>query len=781
MVETNKTRRADSTLAPVARRRTLLGRLRWGLIALVAVAAVGVVLRARSPRSDCRGAARDATDAVAVSVCQREFEATQDPQVGALLADAYRRTGKLDVATAIASALLATPAQADAHAVLGKIASRQARLDDASEALERARELHRAANRRADLAKDDQALAGVLTRRQQYPEALRILDECIAEARAGGDRKIEGYCHVSAAQVLWRVGYFDASQQELNRAEPLLTSPRDHAWFEIEHGNLLQERTHLPASTTELKLSVQAFERALAHATRFQLSELSLTIELNLVYSLAEDGRPDEAQRHLDAAQRLDRNNAYARQRGQLAARIAFRRGDLALASSLNDRLYDKITDEDERLQVSAMQAQIALASNELALAERWARRGIVEAEKIRAAQSALELRAWVLSRRRQPYELMFTALARAGKVEAALAVFDQWQSRTLLDAVSRPRSTSSLELRSAATQLDKLGVWFPAASAAPLMKTAADPPAVKLHGVDLLALVVADGRLWCVTASRGALRIADLGPLRAVKDRIDAFRSEPTNRALGDELGELLLRGDSHRATRDALRVVLDGPLAGLPVAALRRDGRPLVAVRPIVHAARIAELECVLAGERTGKATVLADPQDDLPGARREALVIAALLGTTSQVGSQATSEALLGAADDDVLHVAAHAEIESGGGMLRLYDRAVSALEITARRLGPSLVVLSACASALSSDAELAGALSTAFLASGSTQVVAALRPISDTGARELTTRFYRDGGVRDPVRVLARIQASLVDTDNRDWPSFAVFGRDVCERP
>jgi tetratricopeptide (TPR) repeat protein len=769
-----------STLAPAARARSRIARrLPWILVlaALVAgLAATLLIYRHRAP--DCRAAARAATDAIAVSVCEREFEGTGDPAVGVLLADAQRRLGNMNVASAIASGLLATPHRADALQILGKIAVAQARFDAASDALERARELHRAADQRAELARDDQALAGVLTKREQYAEALRILDECIGEARAGGDQGIEGYCHLSSAQVLSRIGYFDASGHEIDLAEPLSTSARDLAWLEVARGDLLQELGRSPIPTQHFERSVSAFARALGLASSAQLPRLQLTTELNLVYSLAELRRTGDAERHLDAARVLDFDGHYASQRAQLAARIAYRRGDLAVASSQNDRLFDTITDDDERLDVCVMQARIALASHDLALAETWARRGVAQAEKIRAAQTVIELRAWILSSRRDPYELLFTALARAGRFEAALAIFDQWQGRTLLDVVSRSTSTKPVELRGAAARLDRLGAWLPVASAAPLMRTdAGHTLTADLRNLDVLALVIADGDLWSVTTGGGELHMTDLGAIGALQDRLDRFQSAPTDRALADELGELLVPDTTFRATQDTLRVVLDGPLSGLPIAALRHHGRPLISVRPIVHAPRLSELTCLGASDRA-HAVVLADPRGDLPEARREAEVIASLLGTTSTMGPAATTKALLAAARGDVLHVAAHADIEVDGGLLYLSDQAISALEIAARGLGPALVVLSACDSALSSDAELAGALSTAFLASGSTQVVATLRPVSDAGARELTTRFYRDGGVRDPVRVLAHIQASLSRTNNTDWPSFAVFGHDFC---
>ena len=122
--------------------------------------------------------------------------------------------------------------------------------------------------------------------------------------------------------------------------------------------------------------------------------------------------------------------------------------------------------------------------------------------------------------------------------------------------------------------------------------------------------------------------------------------------------------------------------------------------------------------------------------------------------------------------------HCTVGAGGGVLALRDRSVSALEISAARLGSPLVMLSACGSASAADAELAGSLAAGFLAAGSDQVVATLRPVTDVGARRLTTRFYSAGGMTDPVRALARIQAELADTGYTDWPRFAVFGHDTC---
>jgi hypothetical protein len=745
---------------------------------LIAVIGVGFLVY-RTRKQDCLGAARTETDAIVVLVCEREYLRTGEPAVGAELADAQRRSKNFAVASAIAHGLLVTSARAEAFRVLGKIAKAEHRLDAALGLLDTAHDLHRAEARRAELAKDDLAIAGILKDRHQFAPSLRALDECITEAHADDDQITEGKCHASAAFVLARAGSFGGAQLELDHAQPLLTKGPDLAFFEYEQGNLYQEQLRSPVGEGYHKQAISMFRNALARAERAQLPDLVLSTELNLAASLAEDHQFDEAERHLASAKLLDTNGTYALDRAGIQARIAYRRGDLLLASSVNDRLYPQLTDDDDRLEVCAMQAHIALASDDLVRAEQWARRGVAHAENIRATQHGIELRAWILSTRREPYELLFTALARAGRVDEALDAIDQWQGRSLVDELSKPLPAAPLDLRAAANRLESFGTWLPTVSDAPLMKVAAGHPAIEaVRSIDLLALVIADRHLWCVTAAGGQVHLDDLGLFTTFKERIDRFTVAPTNRAIAEELGQLVLRDTIFRTTPESLRVVLDGPLSTLPVAALRRNGQPLIAVRPIIRAPRISEVACAPRPSQPRPAIILADAAGDLPGARAEAQDIAAMLGTTGAIGAAATSTALYAANRNNLVHVAVHADIDADGGYLALYDRKVHVLDVSAHKLGPGLVVLAACNSALSDDLELAGSLATAFLAGGSTQVMATLRPVTDTGAHELTARFYREGGANDPVRVLAKIQAALAGSDNTDWPSFAVFGHDLC---
>ena len=83
------------------------------------------------------------------------------------------------------------------------------------------------------------------------------------------------------------------------------------------------------------------------------------------------------------------------------------------------------------------------------------------------------------------------------------------------------------------------------------------------------------------------------------------------------------------------------------------------------------------------------------------RSAFAAFAASATTALVGAAATSTALFAAKTDPLLHIAVHADIDAGGGVLKLHDREVSAAEISANKLGPALVVLSACSTARARD--------------------------------------------------------------------------------
>lgn len=793
MVETLE--RGSSAVARAPRRAVRRAIYVAGALIIVIAGGLGLYFWLRpAPEPDCAAAVDTGPDGFSLAVCQREYERTKDPATASLLINLLRKTGNVPAAEALARSLLGTDARADALQNLAKIALAKHRTDDAFDMIMEARKLHRAKGSHVGVGIDSQVLAQIQTNRKQYADALRTLEECIEASGVAADARTEGFCRLNAASTLVDAGRFEAAHQELDRAAEKLSRESDLAQLWYMRGNLEQDVDRDPLNRAHHEQAVAAFERSLALAEHAQFTSISVNLHMELAYSLAELGRTDEADRHLAEANVRDSDGEYKSERAQLAARIAFQRGDDSLAFSLNEKLYPAIDDDegDAKLEVCVMQARIALRRKhaddqalveDLKIAERWAQRGVDLAEQIRAEQTVSELRPWVLQSRRTPFELLFTALVRDKRIEHAFRVFDQWQGRTLLDELARPERDPTLGLSGAATRVENLGRWLPAVSKAPLMTSdgRAGIETLATLKIDLVALAVAEGEVWRLTASRGHLRIDPVKKFADLQDRLDRFRTTPTDPALAAELGALLLPSEVVRTTEDPLYVVLDAPFAALPVVALRLADQPLIAVRSVVRSPRLPVASRCNPKAEINSALVLADAAGDLPDARRESGKVASRFSTTPLVGDAATSTALFAAKSDALLHIAVHADIDAGGGILKLHDRAVFAPEVSANKLGPALVVLSACNTASSWDPESAGALSTAFLAGGSKHVIATLRSISDAGALELTTRFYNESGAQDPVRVLAKIQAGLAGSDNKEWPNFAVFGNEVCTPP
>src|ERR1041385_201033 len=391
-----KLQREDSAVAHRPWRWTRRLTIASAALAAAVIVALVVVLRLR--RTDCAAASRFETDSTVVVVGQREYESSREPSTGAELADAYRRSGNLDAAVALANELLVTDARANALGILGKVAYAQHRPEDGVRFLQEARELHRRQGSHLGLARDDQYLGMIQSRLTHYTEALQTLEEGIVEASTAGDASVEGVCHLTAARVLIDIGYFEAAHEEMDRAGRQLSTERDLAQLWFMKGNLEQEADRGLVPFAHQRSAVAMFERSLEIARRRQITSLILSLDLNLASSLAEIGRTDDAERHLAEAAVLDRDRTFESTRAQLAARIAYRRGNHELAYTLNERQFPSIKDEDEQIDVCVMQARIALASGDPTAAATWATRGVDVAEKMRADQQGAELRPWVRS-----------------------------------------------------------------------------------------------------------------------------------------------------------------------------------------------------------------------------------------------------------------------------------------------------------------------------------------------------------------------------------------------
>ena len=183
--------------------------------------------------------------------------------------------------------------------------------------------------------------------------------------------------------------------------------------------------------------------------------------------------------------------------------------------------------------------------------------------------------------------------------------------------------------------------------------------------------------------------------------------------------------------------------------------------------------------------RALVVSDPLEDLPAARSEAeqvieVLTAAGSSPTHLSGAAASGPAVRqGLAGVHLLHYAGHAFFADTGweSALPLADGTRLAVgDILALPSVPSTVVLSGCETGRTAEVDVESvSLAHAFVAAGAQRVIAAVRPVDDTLAAQLSVTFYHhwlDTG--DAALALRRAQGDLrVHEPNADWAAFRLI--------
>lgn len=241
------------------------------------------------------------------------------------------------------------------------------------------------------------------------------------------------------------------------------------------------------------------------------------------------------------------------------------------------------------------------------------------------------------------------------------------------------------------------------------------------------------------------------------------------------------------------------------VPFAALRVGGTPLLERMSVVIAPGFFSFarNPMQARQRFSQPVVVGDPEDSgfapLPGAREEAVEVAARLNVTPFVGKRATKAALESylrqhSRTIEFIHLATHGVADSDNpvdeSFLVFSDGPWNARQISGlREKGPKkkdlpllkrqpLVVMSACQTALGKDfpAGTIG-LARAWQWAGASNVVMSLWSVDDAATRELMTSFIASLLAGTPVD--KALQSAMLAVRERypspaHWASFGVFG-------
>ena len=182
-------------------------------------------------------------------------------------------------------------------------------------------------------------------------------------------------------------------------------------------------------------------------------------------------------------------------------------------------------------------------------------------------------------------------------------------------------------------------------------------------------------------------------------------------------------------------------------------------------------------------------------LPGARREALEIAELLGVSATVGDEATKKEVLRRIQNvSLIHIAAHGDAERGEIALasncpskrtpRKDDFMLTMEDVAKVGTRAKLVVLSCCHSGKGQIMKSEGVvgISRAFLAAGARSVLVTLWAVDDRATKEFMIRFYghlkRDKlsaseALHQTMKWMRDFKKYRVD----EWAPFVLFGDDV----
>jgi CHAT domain-containing protein len=292
----------------------------------------------------------------------------------------------------------------------------------------------------------------------------------------------------------------------------------------------------------------------------------------------------------------------------------------------------------------------------------------------------------------------------------------------------------------------------------------------------------------------------------RALRARVAAFRSAAERtvpprsfRADARSLYDALLAPLSPQLVgARRLLVSADGPLHGLPFAALRTPRGLLVervAVQSVFSGTVYAEVAARRrTATRTPRLVAFGDPEGPeiaLPAARREVGLLASLFPRgTVYVGAEATEgRAKALGTDADYVHFAGHAVVDAHSPLDSSLLLAAGAAGDNGRlqaweiiesvRLDAELVTLSACRGA--AGAEQAGegiiGLTRAFHFAGARTVVASLWDAGDRSSARFMRRFYRAlraGGSKAQALRQAQMASIRAGDHPVRWAGFQAYG-------
>ncbi len=720
----------------------------------------------------------------AVEQCAQDFRSGDDTAAGIRLVEALYTLERYERVLATADRLVGTPREAEARVFAGMAHRELGDIDSSIHSFERAATLQRDGGETRSLAS---SLYWLFYLNYWHKSRLRESLEYASALYEVGlelDDVDEQRLGLSALfSVFHDLGDLAATRWALSRERELI-DPEDKtavAYNFSYQGSLFSDEGRVAlardAHEKSLRLALEIENRGIARASHLNLVDVHLRL-----------GDLDRAEEHLQGAARQlepgqEETAGLLRYRGL----VHQAHGDLDAARTAYEKAIESgETQDDWRWDIEYRLGQLAAARGDKRQAEAAFRRAIEVVERMRSSLGGDSLKAWLLDKKRQPYEALFALQVSESRNRDALETLERAKARAFLDALIHSASTDerivedSDDLPAAMERLGALRSVLPAMTESPVVV----PRPIKevlaaLGDRQVLIYYIAGDRPWLISVSGGEARILELDrPAEEMRRLARRFRADPDAADVAEELADSLLPSSMMPEPGSRLTIVTDDFLGEIPYAALRRAGRYLVQDHVLSYAPSLTALTVIDGRSRVagGSAIVLGDPAGDLAGAAREAEEVASMMGVEAHVGGDASLATFRAARAAPLLHVASHTGLGPSGPWLALAEGPVGIDAILADRIGPQVVVLASCSSAAREGKGLWGSLGAGFLAAGSRQVLASLWSVDDHGTREFIRRFYAEGGATDSAGALARVQRIWVAGNRRafDWAPYVVLG-------
>jgi len=759
--------------------------MRWWLPValgiLVVLSATRFVLRLRE-RSHvvCEQEQQDTASRHNIPVGQAEGPPCEDVRDPLAAANCFLRRGDLAGAERSASAMIGGSRYGSAHWILGYVAMRKVSSTEAKVHAIVALVAHTLTRDDQELIRDLVLLSEIAKQIGDFERALDLADDVLRLLLRSESRDSHAWmlAYVARADALRRLGDLQSASNTLASAlEPgaSVCEACDRMWLHLKRGLTLVEQGS-PWAMSELWIAEEA-------NIRCKQRDVTMQILMNRAWLRRRDD-PVGASADLDRLAKLDEPDEPAFEEYLLRGYLAADRGQCDEA----ERDFDKA----ERQAPSDADWLWVLERARGELSEMC---GSLNAESHyrRSAEMVTSLRANArfhsgnfVSSHRAAYDDLIGLLARQGRWRDVMTVV------LGLDASDMLRATTDGVAPHGGDDLPR------AASPPPnvVAPIAVNDLLSAWQSRDLVVVIAPTPReigpgteqVYRLRISHGEVTGQVVGSAIHARTMAEALLTDPGDRVAAQQLGAMIVPPG---ADGDVLHVLAIGALSKVPLAALRdADGALSLAKRPFVRVLALHAKKPIRSASLGGEhAVVIADPLWNLPSAAIEGIVVAGMLGAgTERYGRwadrPATRARLESARDALVLHVAAHVGDYGLSRALFLFDGTVTPSEIVANHIAPHIAVLASCGSAAATDEEGWGSHAAAFLAAGTSAVVATDRSVGDEVALIVMTAFYAQPDWRtDPARALARVQQDLATGDRSNpeaskpavWAAFFVLAR------